>query len=177
MAYYGQLPFNTNGGALLSKRNYINRKLDEIEQKLLQLGWIEPEPEQETETFNEEYDIPVESAGALIPYRDKVNKRLDFYEEVIQSHVGYDNYDNSYNDYNNSYDNSYNDSYNNNYNNSYTTPYNNSYNNNYNNSYTSSTKPSMYNNYPRQQNVDTTQTKTQEEVSKSFNNAFSDIFG
>jgi hypothetical protein len=175
MAYYGQIPFNTNGGALLSKRNYINRKLDEIEQKLLQLGWIEPEQEQETETFNEEYDIPVESAGALIPYRDKVNKRLDFYEEVIQSHVGYDNYndsyDNSYNDYNNSYNDYNNNSYNNN---SYTPS---TYNNNYNNSYTPSTKPSMYNNYPRQQNIDTTQTKTQEEVSKSFNSAFSDIFG
>lgn len=176
MAYYGQIPFNTNGGALLSKRNYINRKLDEIEQKLLQLGWIEPEPEQETETFNEEYDIPVESAGALIPYRDKVNKRLDFYEEVIQSHVGYNNYDNSYNDYND-YNNSYNDYYNNSYNNNYAPTQPSTYNNNYNNSYTPSTKPSMYNNYPRQQNIDTTQTKTQEEVSKSFNNAFSDIFG
>lgn len=110
MSYYGQYPFNTNGGALLSKRNYINRKLDEIEQKLLQLGWIEPEPEQmyETEEITNEYDMPVESAGALIPYRDKVNKKLDFFEEIINSHVGsYDNsYDNTYseqNDYSNDY--------------------------------------------------------------------------
>lgn len=87
MSYYGQYPFNTNGGALLSKRNYINRKLDEIEQKLLQLGWIEPE-EEFTEEITDEYNIPVESAGALIPYRDKVNKRLDFFEEIINSHIG-----------------------------------------------------------------------------------------
>lgn len=102
MSYYGQYPFNTNGGALLSKRNYINRKLDEIEQKLLQLGWIEPE--QDTtyqESITDEYDIPVESAGALLPYRDKVNKRLDFFEEVINSHV------NSYDSYNNNYHNDY----------------------------------------------------------------------
>lgn len=102
MSYYGQYPFNTNGGSLLSKRNYINRKLDEIEQKLLQLGWIEPE--QDTtyqESITDEYDIPVESAGALLPYRDKVNKRLDFFEEVINSHTSYnDNYNNNYhNDY------------------------------------------------------------------------------
>lgn len=86
MSYYGQYPFNTNGGALLSKRNYINRKLDEIEQTLLQLGWIEPEQEY-YESTTDEYDIPVESAGALLPYRDKVNKRLDFFEEVINSHI------------------------------------------------------------------------------------------
>lgn len=85
MSYYGQYPFNTNGGSILSKRNYINRKLDEIEQTLLQLGWIEPE--QETEEIINEYNIPVESAGALLPYRDKVNKRLDFFEEVINSHI------------------------------------------------------------------------------------------
>lgn len=83
MSYYGQIPFNTNGGSLLSKRNYINRKLDEIESKLLDLGWIEPE-ESEIEEFSE---MPMTSAGALLPYRDKVNKRLDFYEEVINSHV------------------------------------------------------------------------------------------
>lgn len=101
MSYYGQYPFNTNGGALLSKRNYINRKLDEIEQKLLDLGWIEPEQDiNYQEEITDEYDIPVESAGALIPYRDKVNKCLDFFEEIINSHV------NSYNDtYDNSYDN------------------------------------------------------------------------
>ena len=124
MSYYGQYPFNTNGGALLSKRNYINRKLDEIEQKLLQLGWIEPEQEI-YESTTDEYDIPVESAGALLPYRDKVNKRLDFFEEVIQSHTSYNN---PYNDY---YNNSYNDSYNNSYNqlSNYSQPtYNNSYN-------------------------------------------------
>lgn len=86
MSYYGQYPFNTNGGSLLSKRNYINRKLDEIEQTLLRLGWIEPE-QQEYESITDEYNLPVESAGALLPYRDKVNKRLDFFEEVINSHI------------------------------------------------------------------------------------------
>jgi hypothetical protein len=87
MSYYGQYPFNTNGGSLFSKRNYINRKLDEIEQTLLQLGWIEPEQETYEEELNE-YNLPVESAGALLPYRDRVNKRLDFFEEVINSHIG-----------------------------------------------------------------------------------------
>ena len=161
MAYYGQIPFNTNGGALLSKRNYINRKLDEIEQKLLQLGWIEPEPEQmyETEEITNEYNMPVESAGALIPYRDKVNKKLDFFEEVIQSHIGYNNYNDSYD---NSYDNSYNNNYNNSYNNSYTPTQPSNYNNNYNNSYVPS-QPSNYNSSYNQ-----TYTKPQEEVKKSF---------
>jgi hypothetical protein len=84
MSYYGfRYPFNTNGGALLSKRNYINRKIDEIEKKLLDLGWIES-----TEEQLDEYDIPVESAGAILPYRDKINKKLDFFEEVISSHLG-----------------------------------------------------------------------------------------
>lgn len=99
MSYYGQLPFNTNGGALLSKRNYINRKLDEIEQKLLDLGWIEPEQDVSVqEEITDEYDMPVESAGALIPYRDKVNKKLDFFEEIINSHIGSNSspYDNTY---------------------------------------------------------------------------------
>jgi hypothetical protein len=146
MSYYGQLPFNTNGGALLSKRNYINRKLDEIEQKLLQLGWIEPE-EEFTEEITNEYDMPVESAGALIPYRDKVNKRLDFFEEVINSHVG-QSYDS--NDYNGNYDNSY-------YNNSndyYTNPQPQTYNR--------PTQPIYSNPQPQ------TYTKPQEEVKKAF---------
>lgn len=155
MAYYGQIPFNTNGGALLSKRNYINRKLDEIEQKLLQLGWIEPEPEQmyETEEITNEYNMPVESAGALIPYRDKVNKKLDFFEEVIQSHVGYNNY-------NDSYDNSYDNSYNN---------YNDSYNDYYNNSYNPQPK-NTYNNYY-------SQPKIQDEVKKSVDKTVASVFG
>lgn len=114
MSYYGQYPFNTNGGAMLSKRNYINRKLDEIEQKLLELGWIEPEAEY-TEEITNEYDMPIESAGALLPYRDKVNKRLDFFEEVINSHISnnnpYDNqnenYNQSYRDMNKQYENNY----------------------------------------------------------------------
>ena len=125
MSYYGQYPFNTNGGSILSKRNYINRKLDEIEQKLLQLGWIAPEEDVSVqEEITNEYDMPVESAGALLPYRDKVNKRLDFFEEVINSHMN--SYNNSYNQYENSYNNPYtsNNSYtpNNSYNsyNSYT---------------------------------------------------------
>lgn len=85
MSYFGQAPFNTNGGSILSKRNYINRKLDEIEQRLLELGWIEPEVEESE--ISEYSDMPMNSAGALLPYRDKVNKRLDFYEQVIASHT------------------------------------------------------------------------------------------
>ena len=108
MSYYGQYPFNTNGGAMLSKRNYINRKLDEIEQKLLELGWIEPEAEY-TEEITNEYDMPIESAGALLPYRDKVNKRLDFFEEVINSHISNNSsYDNQpYRNMNKQYENNY----------------------------------------------------------------------
>ena len=148
MSYYGQYPFNTNGGALLSKRNYINKKLDEIEQKLLQLGWIEPEQESITEeSISDEYNLPIESAGALLPYRDKVNKRLDFFEEVIRSHIN----SNSYND--NYYDNnSYNDNNYNSYDNSYTSTQQDIKPQNYNNSFS---KPQTY-------------TKPQEEVKKSF---------
>ena len=151
MSYYGQYPFNTNGGAILSKRNYINRKLDEIEQKLLELGWIEPDVGY-TEEITNEYDMPVESAGALLPYRDKVNKRLDFFEEVINSHTSnnssYDNQNESYN--NNYYNKSYNDS------NNYFNPQPQNYTKSYNDS----------NNYfnPQPQ----TYTKPQEEVKKSF---------
>ena len=156
MSYYGQYPFNTNGGALLSKRNYINRKLDEIEQKLLQLGWIEPEQDYEIqESISDEYNLPVESAGALLPYRDKVNKRLDFFEEVISSHM------NSNNSYDNDYD--------------YTPqpqikPTNN---------YTRQEQPR--NNYIRQEQPTNYSSNNnvvkEQEVSKSFNEAFSNIFG
>ena len=150
MSYYGQYPFNTNGGALLSKRNYINRKLDEIEQKLLQLGWIEPEQDATyQESITDEYDIPVESAGALLPYRDKVNKRLDFFEEVINSHVGYNN--NSYNNQNDYYNNNYNDYYTNPQPQTYTKPYTNP-------------QPQTY-------------TKPQEEVKKEVDKVFTSVFG
>lgn len=157
MSYYGQYPFNTNGGALLSKRNYINRKLDEIEQKLLSLEWIEPETDY-TESVTDEYDLPVESAGALLPYRDKVNKKLDFFEEVINSHIGTnDNYD----DY---YDKQMNDDYNNNY---------------------TSTQPQTYvkpsnnikNNTPTQTYTKPQEEVKKEEITKNFNDAFSNIFG
>ena len=150
MSYYGQYPFNTNGGSLLSKRNYINRKLDEIEQKLLQLGWIEPEQDATyQESITDEYDIPVESAGALLPYRDKVNKRLDFFEEVINSHVGYNN--NSYNNQNDYYNNNYNDYYTNPQPQTYTKPYTNP-------------QPQTY-------------TKPQEEVKKEVDKVFTSVFG
>lgn len=77
-------PFNQNSGALLSKRNYINRKLDEIENKLIDLGWLE-----QKFTESDEYDNEsVESAGAILPYRQTVNDRLDLYESVIESHMG-----------------------------------------------------------------------------------------
>lgn len=78
----GSYPFNQNAGAILTKRNYINRKLDEIEQKLIELGWMEPVEEEEE--YEDEF---VESAGALIPYRNKVNERLNFYEAVIKQHL------------------------------------------------------------------------------------------
>ena len=80
----GSYPFNQNAGAILSKRNYINRKLDEIEQKLIELGWMEA-PVEEEEEYTDEF---VESAGSLIPYRNKVNERLNFYEAVIKQHLG-----------------------------------------------------------------------------------------
>lgn len=80
----GSYPFNQNAGAILSKRDYINRKLDEIEQKLIELGWMEA-PVEEEEEYTDEF---VESAGALIPYRNKVNERLNFYEAVIKQHLG-----------------------------------------------------------------------------------------
>jgi hypothetical protein len=80
----GSYPFNQNAGAILSKRNYINRKLDEIEQKLIELGWMEA-PVEEEEEYTDEF---VESAGALIPYRNKVNERLNFYEAIIKQHLG-----------------------------------------------------------------------------------------
>ena len=75
---------------LYYQKEIINRKLDEIEQKLLELGWIEPEPEITINEYgDDEYnDLPTESAGALLPYRDKVNKKLDFFEEVIKEHTG-----------------------------------------------------------------------------------------
>lgn len=78
----GSYPFNQNAGAILTKRNYINRKLDEIEQKLIELGWMEPVEEEDE--YEDEF---VESAGALIPYRNKVNERLNFYEAVIKQHL------------------------------------------------------------------------------------------
>ena len=80
----GSYPFNQNAGAILSKRNYINRKLDEIEQKLIELGWMEA-PVEEEEEYTDEF---VESAGSLIPYRNKVNERLNFYEAIIKQHLG-----------------------------------------------------------------------------------------
>lgn len=82
--YDFQYPFNQNAGAILSKRNYINRKLDEIEQKLIELGWMEA-PVEEEEEYTDEF---VESAGSLIPYRNKVNERLNFYEAIIKQHLG-----------------------------------------------------------------------------------------
>ena len=81
----GSYPFNQNAGAILSKRNYINRKLDEIEQKLIELGWMEAPVEEGEEEYTDEF---VESAGSLIPYRNKVNERLNFYEAVIKQHLG-----------------------------------------------------------------------------------------
>lgn len=72
-----------SGGRLLSKRNYIDRKLKEIESELIDRGWIEEGWDAEVEETNEE-DDPIESAGALLPYRDEVNKKLDFFESVVR---------------------------------------------------------------------------------------------
>lgn len=80
----GSYPFNQNAGSIFSHRNYINRKLDEIEQKLIELGWMGA-PVVEEEGYGDEF---VESAGSLIPYRNKVNERLNFYEAVIKQHLG-----------------------------------------------------------------------------------------
>ena len=73
-------------GRLLSKRNYIDRKLKEIENELLERGWIEEGWDDEIEETNEE-DEPIESAGALIPYRNEVNKKLDFFESVVEDNM------------------------------------------------------------------------------------------
>ena len=73
-------------GRLLSKRNYIDRKLKEIENELLERGWIEEGWDDEIEETNEE-DEPIESAGALIPYINKVNKKLDFFESVVEDNI------------------------------------------------------------------------------------------
>jgi len=70
-------------GRLLTKRNYIDRKLKEIENELLDRGWIEEGWDAEVEETNED-DEPIESAGALLPYRDEVNKKLDFFESVVR---------------------------------------------------------------------------------------------
>ena len=69
-------------GRLLSKRNYIDRKLKEIEEELLDRGWIEEGWDAQFEEENED-DEPIESAGAFLPYRDEVNKKLDFFESVV----------------------------------------------------------------------------------------------
>ena len=73
-------------GRLLSKRNYIDRKLKEIEKELLYRGWIEEGWDAEVEETNED-DEPIESAGALIPYRDEVNKKLDFFESIVRENL------------------------------------------------------------------------------------------
>lgn len=73
-------------GRLLSKRNYIDRKLKEIENELLERGWIEEGWDAEVEETNED-DEPIESAGALIPYRNEVNKKLDFFESVVKENM------------------------------------------------------------------------------------------
>lgn len=70
-------------GRLLSKRNYIDRKLKEIESELIDRGWLEEGWDAEIEETNEE-DEPIESAGALLPYRDEVNKKLDFFESIVR---------------------------------------------------------------------------------------------
>lgn len=70
-------------GRLLTKRNYIDRKLKEIENELLDRGWIEEGWDAEVEETNED-DEPIESAGALLPYRDEVNKKLDFFESIVR---------------------------------------------------------------------------------------------
>ena len=73
-------------GRLLTKRNYIDRKLKEIEDELIDRGWIEEGWDAEVEETNEE-DEPIESAGALLPYRDEVNKKLDFFESVVRDNL------------------------------------------------------------------------------------------
>ena len=97
MSYFGQSVFNQSG-ALLGKRNYINKKLEEIKQRLINLGWYEEPPSETEEYYDEEYEyMPMDSAGALLPYRDKVNKTLDWYESLVEKYANY-GYDNNYYD-------------------------------------------------------------------------------
>lgn len=88
MSYFGKSVYSQSG-ALLSKRNYINRKLDEIKQKLIDLGWYVEEAEYENNEGDPYDDIPSESAGALLPYRDKVNKTLDLFEQIIRENTSF----------------------------------------------------------------------------------------
>lgn len=74
-------PFNQNAGELLGKRKYINRKLDEIKNKMIDLGWIQ-------EDYTNEYiDEDEYSSGAILPYRQEVNDKLDFYESIINQYA------------------------------------------------------------------------------------------
>jgi hypothetical protein len=83
-------PFNQNAGELLGKRKYINRKLDEIKNKMIELGWIQ---EDYTNEYVDENDY---SSGALLPYRQDVNDKLDYYESIINQYAYSNDYSNDY---------------------------------------------------------------------------------
>lgn len=82
---------------LLGKRKYINEKIEQIIEKLDNLGYDTEEIkdvfyEREHETTNdlepEEFNsLPMNeySSGALLPYRNKINKTLKLIENLIST--------------------------------------------------------------------------------------------
>lgn len=80
---------------LLGKRKYINEKIEQIIEKLDNLGYDTEEIkdvfyEREHETINnlepEEFNSLNEySSGALLPYRNKINKTLKLIENLIST--------------------------------------------------------------------------------------------
>lgn len=89
---------------LLGKRKYINEKIEQIIEKLDNLGYDTEEIkdvfyEREHETTNdldsvadnnEEFNsLPMDeySSGALLPYRNKINKTLKLIENLISTNT------------------------------------------------------------------------------------------
>ena len=73
---------------LLGKRKYINKKIEDMINRLDIMGYdtteikkvyYDIEDEEDENDYNEYYN----SAGALLPYRSRINKTLDLIEEMI----------------------------------------------------------------------------------------------
>lgn len=146
-------PFNQNAGELLGKRKYINRKLDEIKNKMIELGWIQEDYNNE---YVDEYDY---SSGAILPYRQDVNDKLDYYESIINQYA-----------------------YSNDYSNDYIEPLQQvqpaqqpQYKQPYQSQYQQSYKPQYQPSQPQPQQPQSTPAKTQEDFAKAFANAFGSL--